>query len=121
IYLIEVPFSPLSWGLFGYYKHWFMWTVLTLPGAAIAFFVKKQNCLSAVILSVANLLLAYSSMYYLNSCIYNPPHHILSSVFCAAEAVFLIFVLLKPKKPRILALSLFGLSMIASVLYTFIL
>lgn len=37
IYLIEVPFNSLGWRIFQYYKYWFIMTVLTLPGAVVAF------------------------------------------------------------------------------------
>ena len=30
VYLIQVPFSELGWGLFGYYRYWFIWTLLCL-------------------------------------------------------------------------------------------
>ena len=31
VYLIQVPFSPLGWQLFGYYQFWFIWTLLCFP------------------------------------------------------------------------------------------
>ncbi|MBQ1507321.1 MAG: hypothetical protein IIZ36_02715, partial [Ruminococcus sp.] len=35
IYLFQVPFSSMGWGLFGYYKYWAIWTVLTFPMAFV--------------------------------------------------------------------------------------
>ena len=59
IYLIEVPFVALGFGLFQYYKYWFMITILTLPGAAIAFLLKRGSWISVVVLSVATGFLSY--------------------------------------------------------------
>lgn len=106
IYLIEVPFVPVGWGVFDYYGYWFKLTVLTLPGAAIAFQVKRKSWLSAAVLSVATCFLAYMSIYNLSAALKHFPNHLLSAVFCAALAVFFIFVLLDDKKQRIAALAL---------------
>lgn len=105
IYLIEVPFSSMGWGLFGYYKHWAIITVLTFPGAAIAYLVKKKNWLSVLVLSVANAYLASASSGFLHSAISRFPYHLLSSIFCFALAVFFTFVLLDSKKHRIASLA----------------
>ena len=108
IYLIEVPFTVTGWGLFGYYGYWFKITLLTLPGAAIAFFVKKKNWLSVLILSVATGYLAIQSVYYFGSAAAHFPRHLLSALFCLALAVFFIFVLLDEKKLRAAALGIFA-------------
>ena len=39
VYLIQVPFSPMGWGIFGYYRYWFIVTLLTFPGAFIGWFI----------------------------------------------------------------------------------
>ena len=31
IYLIQVPFSSMGFGLFKYYRYWFIWTLACLP------------------------------------------------------------------------------------------
>ena len=31
VYLVQVPFSSMGWGLFGYYRYWFIVTLLTFP------------------------------------------------------------------------------------------
>lgn len=102
IYLIEVPF--LGWGIFGYYGYWFLITLLTLPGAAIAFTVKKKNWLSVIVLSVATAFLSYSGVMYFTFASTDFPHHLLSGIFCIALAVFFVFVLLDEKKHRAAAL-----------------
>jgi hypothetical protein len=43
IYLIQVPFSEMGWGLFGYYRTWFIWTLFTLPMAYIGWYIRKKT------------------------------------------------------------------------------
>ena len=107
IYLIEVPFEPLGWDVFMYYDYWAKVTLLTLPGGAIAFLVKKKNWLSVIVLSVATCFLAYLSTYYLQSLLNNFPYHLLSAVFCLALAFFLVLVLLDEKKHRAAGIAVF--------------
>ena len=40
IYLLQIPFSPLGTGILGYYKYWFIWTVLCLPMGYIGYYMK---------------------------------------------------------------------------------
>ena len=43
VYLIQVPFSWQGWNLFGYYRYWFIWTILCLPMGFIGYWMKKGN------------------------------------------------------------------------------
>ncbi len=114
IYLIEVPFETIGWGVFQYYRFWFMMTVLTLPGAAIAFQLKRKNWLSVAVLSVATAFLAVMCVDYFDTALRNFPHHLLSSIFCLALAVFFVFVLLDDKKHRIAALAIIMVALAAA-------
>ena len=106
IYLIEVPFSAMKFGIFQYYRYWFVVTLLTLPGAAIAYLVKRRDWLSVAVLSVATGFLGYSSSSYFWSVISDFPHHLLSMCFCIALEFFLIFALLDKKVHRIVAVGI---------------
>ena len=108
IYLIQVPFSWQGFGLFQYYPRWFAFTVATLPGAVIAYQIKKQNWLSVAILSVANVYFALAGASYTHRAINNLPktgipNHALSAVFCMAAAIALSFTLFDQKKHKIVA------------------
>lgn len=103
IYLIQVPFSRLGWQIFQYYRYWFIITVLVLPGAAIAYLVKKQNWLSVPIISVATGYLCYMGVQYTKWCIDPGTKHVLSAIFCIALALFFVFGLLENKKHKITA------------------
>ena len=108
IYLIEVPF--LGWGVFGYYKYWFIVTLLTLPGAVACYQLKRRDWISLLALSVANAFLAYIAAKYLNTAIADFPHHLLSAIFCIATAVLYVFVFLDKKQLKIA-----GIAIIAAV------
>lgn len=104
IYLIEVPF--IGWGVFEYYKYWFIVTILTLPGAVAAYQLKRRDWISVLMLSVANGFLAYMGAKYLNTALVNSMHHLLSAIFCIALAVFFVFVFLDKKSMRAAALAI---------------
>ena len=103
IYLLQVPFSSLGWGLFQYYPRWFVWTVLCLPGGMIAWLVKKDRWWSALILSVATGFLGAVGVYFLQNTLRQFPKNLISVLFCFLLAAGLIFVLLKKRGNRMLA------------------
>lgn len=102
IYLLQVPFSHLGWQLFMFYPRWFVLTLLTFPGAIIAWYVKKDKIYSALILSVATVILVFNGSYYVPYVINKFPFYTLALVFCIGQAFFLNFALLKNKRNRII-------------------
>ena len=119
IYLLQVPFSWLGWGIFQYYPRWFVLTLLTIPGAAIAFLVKKQNWLSVAVLSVANVYLCFMGTQYVKWVINPGTKHVLSAIFCFGLAAFFSFGLLEKKKHKIAACVVMLVVTIASVFLEF--
>ncbi len=111
IYLIEVPFEPLGFGIFGYYKRWAIITVLTLPGAAAAFLVKRKDTLSLAVLSAATAFLGFMSVRYAKSAAFAFPNHLLSAIFCLVLALLLVFILLDKKSLRIIGVAVIVLAM----------
>ena len=118
IYLIEVPFYEYGWEIFRYYDYWFKITLLTLPGAVIAFQLKKKNWLSVLILSVATGYLAYASVDYFRAAMANFPNHLFSAIFALALAIFFVLVLLDQQKHRITALAIIAAVLIVVALFT---
>ena len=104
IYLFQVPFSEMGWGLFGYYRYWFIWTLLTLPMAFVGWYLKKRNWVSVLILSPMILLLASHGVGFIQSAIKNPPYHLLSGIFCFAQIILYPFALFDKKRDKILTL-----------------
>lgn len=106
VYLIQVPFHWMGWGLFQYYPYWFMVTLLTFPGAFVGWYIKKDKWYSGIILAAAMCLLVVTGAMYLGSLIENPPEHLLTVIFCFGLIPFLVFVILKDKIPRVIALAI---------------
>lgn len=103
IYLLEVPFLEEGWGLFRYYPGWFVWTICTIPGAAVAYYVKKQNVWSGFIIGVANLLVLACGLDRINILLSDFPRYLLALIFCLACAIIYIIVLLEGKRNRLIA------------------
>ena len=92
VYLIQVPFSSLGWGIFGYYKYWFIWTLLTIPMGFIGYYMKQGKWWGLLILTPVLLLLGFHYSRFFALTRYYFPHHLLSAVFCA------ITLLVYPKR-----------------------
>ena len=91
IYLIQVPFSEMGWGLFGYYRFWIVWTLLTFPMAYVGWYIRKKNWLSLLIL--APVLLALTSDY-VNSFVYTSrhfPYQLVTALFCLGQVLIYLF------------------------------
>lgn len=92
IYLIQVPFSSMGWKLFGYYKYWFIWTLLTFPMAFAGWYIKKRNWLSLLILSPVICLLTYTYVESFITAYRNFPKLIFTALFCLAQVVIYLYV-----------------------------
>ncbi len=107
IYIFQAPFSEMGLGLLGYYPPWFLMTLLTFPGAWIGWHIKKPGILSGVILSAMLFMIGVTGYgYFWTGIRFFPddPISIVSGIFCAAEFLIVLLVLLREKKQRITAL-----------------
>ena len=104
IYLLEVPFKSMGWGLFRYYPYWGLLTLLTIPGALIAYRVKKDDFLAAIILSVANVLMILTGTSRLGTVVYDFPRMLLAVLFCLGMPFALIYFSLKNRRSRTVAI-----------------
>lgn len=106
-----------------YYFHggnWFFWTLLTIPGSAIAFEIKKDNLIASLILSVATGYLAFAGSYgLLNSILKTFPNHLLNALICLFAAFSLGLLILKSKRPKILNLSLTAVLFLCGIIVFF--
>ena len=73
VYLLQVPFSYQGWNLFGYYKYWFIWTVLCLPMGYIGYYIKKDKWWGYLILFPMILMVAESYAKYLSDFMFAYP------------------------------------------------
>lgn len=115
IYLLQVPFSSLGWQIFMFYPQWGLLTLLTFPGAMIAWLIKKDNVLSAIILSFATMYLTFQGIYFMCEMLNFFPHNLLSFIYCFVLIFVFILVLLKNKRNRIIAFSLTGIGLLTSI------
>lgn len=116
IYLVQVPFSTMGWGLFGYYKYWFIWTILTLPMGYIGYYMKKNDLLAAIILLPALVLVALegSSAY---AGLMEKPDLIVRAISTLFIIVVMAFGVLKNKVYRYVELALIAiLTVVLSVI-----
>ena len=104
VYLVQVPFNSMGFGLFKYYyPYWFWWTVATLPGGFIAWFIKRDDWIAAVILSVALCGLILFGTGYLADLIRTPPKYLVATLFCYGSVPLLILCILHKRNPRLIA------------------
>ena len=98
VYLLQVPFSTLGWGLFVYYKYWFCWTVLCLPMGYIGYYMKKDKWWGYFILLPMILMVASEYSRYLSMFLFSYPKYILISLFCAGTMIIYPLYIFKNKK-----------------------
>lgn len=116
VYLVQWPvYHGFPWH---YYYPWFLWTVATLPGGMIAWFLRKKNTLSALILWVAEAMLAGMALYFLDQMTVGGsfPRGLLSALFCLAQILVYPFVFLPRRKDRLLV---WVLTLIAAIVLSF--
>ena len=120
VYLVQVPFHSLGFGLFRYYwPYWFYWTVATAPGAFIAWYIKRDDWIAAIILSVALAMLILIGTGYLRDLISAPPKYLVSTLFCFGSVPVLILCILHKRNPRLLAAGIAVLVLVGCLFYQF--
>lgn len=120
VYLIQVPFNSLGFGLFKYYyPYWFYWTLATLPGGWIAWHIKRDGPLAALVLSVALGLLIVQGCEYLKDLLRTPPRFLLAAVFCFGAVPLLILGVLRKRSARLIAAGIAALALAACLFLQF--
>ena len=92
IYLFQVPFSDMGWGLFGYYRYWFFWTLLTFPMAFVGWYIRKKNWISLLILFpvIAGLTLTYVG--YFQFTFKRFPYMLVGALFTLGQVILYLYV-----------------------------
>ena len=102
IYLFQVPFSWQGWGLFQYYKYWFILTLCTFPAAYIGWYIKKKNWLSLLILMPVLILLAYLCEDGLKHVIHQFPSLLIMVVFCVLQVFLYLYTFTEKASQKII-------------------
>lgn len=119
VYLLQVPFSSLGFGIFKYYGYWFKWTILTIPMGFIGFYMKKNKWWSLLILTPMLLFLGEHYLMYLKDAIYYFPHHLLSALFCIITLLLYAIGIFKTKELKIVTTSISILIIIGATILAF--
>ncbi len=120
VYLIQVPFSALGWGLFGYYRYWFIWTLLTFPMGFVGYYLKQNKWWGLLILTPVLLLLGFQYAIFLGKTLFFPPHHLLSMVFCFATLLLYPIAVFDNKKVRTAGVIISAVIIAAASFYAFV-
>ncbi|MBQ4382842.1 MAG: hypothetical protein II795_00030 [Firmicutes bacterium] len=120
VYLIQVPFSHLGWSIFGYYKYWFIWTILCLPMGFIGYYMKKDKWWGYLILLPMIVLVADSYGTYLSRFIFSYPYYILIVLFCAVTMILYPLVIFNNRKIRLTGVIVSCVLIIGLTVYSFL-
>ena len=104
IYFLQVPFSLLGFGLFRYYRYWFIWTLLTFPMAYIGWYIKKRNWLSLLILSPVLVYLTWTGVQAFQETLRRFPHLLVTGIFCFAQVLIYLYVFTSGKWQKLCGL-----------------
>lgn len=120
VYLVQVPFSPMGFGLFKYYPGWFRWTLCTFPMAFVGHFMKKDKWWGLLILAPMLLFLGYHYLSFFGEAVHFFPNHLLSAIFCAATLILYPLYIFKEQKIRIVGAVLSILIIASASVYGFL-
>ncbi len=117
VYLVQVPFYDGGWSIFGYYKRWFLWTLLTFPMGFVGHYLKKDKWWGLLILTPILLLVGCHYAEFLNSIITYFPHHLLSTVFCAATVLLYPAVAFENNKVKHIGVAIAVVILVAATVF----
>lgn len=120
VYLVQIIAGKAGWEIFGYYKTWAIWTVLTLPMGYIGYYLKKNQWWGLLIMAPIWLLLGWHINNFLKETVSFFPNHFLSLIFCIATMFLYVFWLFKNKRERIIGSIFCSVIIAACAVFNFI-
>ncbi len=112
VYLIQVPFSPLGWVLFGYYRIWFIWTLLCFPMGFVGYLMKKGKWWGYLILLPMITMTGSSYLGYFSNFQFSMPRYILIVLFCACGMVLYPVAIFEDKKIKAVGAAIGGVMVV---------
>ena len=94
----------IDMAMYYYTTNWGPKTLFTLPGGFIAFYIKKQNWLGAIILGLGCALQGIMAVCYFEMLVKNPPFHLLTFIICIGSIFVFTWCIQKDNKRRTLCL-----------------
>ncbi len=122
VYAVQVLAGTLDASLAWLYytSIWGPRTLLTLPGGFVAFYIKKQNALGAVVLGLGCAIQAFMGLAYFITMLNTPPAHLLTVLVCFASIFVMVFQIQKSARNRLIALSVAAAAVVLVVLFVFL-
>lgn len=114
VYLIQVPFSWQGWGLFGYYRYWFLWTILCFPMGFVGYWMKKDKWWGLLILLPMIGLTAYSYLAYFSDFLFERPRYLLISLFCICAMLLYPAAIFRSRKIRTVGVTISAVIIVAA-------
>ncbi len=102
IYLLQVPFSPVGWGLFGYYRYWFLWTLATFPMALVGWYIKRKNWLSLLILAPVLFILTNDYVGGFRDAVKHFPRMLVMALFCLGQVLVYLLAFTENRLQKLL-------------------
>jgi len=100
VYLVQMLFVDRNL-LKDYYLPWLKMTFLTLPGGFIAYQIKRNDWLAAIVLSVAGVFVSFmGALFFIESYSYRGITYTIYGLFLVVAALLLGFIFCKNKKWR---------------------
>lgn len=118
IYLLQVPFSWMGWGLFGYYRYWFILTLATFPAAFVGWYITKKNWLSVAIFAPVLCFLAATGFSTFRETTVDFPKYLLTTLFCFAQILLYILVFFPALSQKVVGLVLTAATVVIFALRT---
>ena len=106
VYLVQVPFSERGWGLFVYYRTWFLWTLLTFPMGFVGYYMRKEKWWSLLILVPMLVLVGDHYLGFFREAASFFPNHLLSAIFCAGTLILYPLGIFRNKTLRLTGLAI---------------
>lgn len=117
IYLVEVPFNSMGFGLFKYYPFWGILTILCFPMGYIGYYLKKDKWYGLLILTPMILLVTSSIVTTIHDLIYSFPRHLLNLILILSTSILYPLVIFNNKKIKYTGLTI---SIICLIVFSFI-
>lgn len=92
IYLFQVPFSDMGWGVFGYYRFWIVWTLLTFPMAFVGWFIRRKDWISLLILLPILYMLTSDYVGSFEFTFKHFPYLLVTALFCLGQVLLYLYV-----------------------------
>ncbi|MBQ5543031.1 MAG: hypothetical protein IIU06_08205 [Erysipelotrichales bacterium] len=119
VFLVQVPFNAYGWGIFVYYKYWFMWTLLTIPMGYIGYHMKQNKLWGVLILAPMLLLVGLQYYGYVHETVTFFPRHLYSCIFCVITMILYSLFVFDNRKNVLICTALTAVILLASTGWAF--